>query len=186
MEKFAAIDFETANGKRSSVCSVGVVIVENGVLTDSFYSLIRPRPNFYTMWTTAVHGLTYFDTASSPDFPDVWTQIAPRLEGLSLVAHNSPFDKGCLQAVHELYEMPYPDYSFYCTCRLARKEYPFLENHQLHTVSAYCGYDLKAHHHALADAEACAHIAVTLMQKHCVESLAELQAKLASYSRKRK
>lgn len=30
MKDFAAIDFETANGKRTSVCSVGVVIVRNG------------------------------------------------------------------------------------------------------------------------------------------------------------
>ena len=30
MQDFAAIDFETANNERSSVCSVGVVIVKNG------------------------------------------------------------------------------------------------------------------------------------------------------------
>lgn len=30
MENFAAIDFETANRERSSVCSVGIVIVKNG------------------------------------------------------------------------------------------------------------------------------------------------------------
>ena len=34
---FAAIDFETANGCRSSVCSVGVVMVRNGEIADSFY-----------------------------------------------------------------------------------------------------------------------------------------------------
>ena len=33
-------------------------------------------------------------------------------------------------------------------------------NHQLHTVAAACGYDLQNHHHALADAEACAAIAL--------------------------
>ena len=44
MERFAAIDFETANGQRSSVCSVGIVLVENGEITDSIYSLIRPVP----------------------------------------------------------------------------------------------------------------------------------------------
>ena len=47
MTDFAAIDFETANGQRSSVCSVGIVIVRNGVVADSFYSLIRPEPNYY-------------------------------------------------------------------------------------------------------------------------------------------
>lgn len=40
MIDFAAIDFETANEQPSSVCSVGVVIVRNGIITDTFYSLI--------------------------------------------------------------------------------------------------------------------------------------------------
>lgn len=61
---FAAIDFETANGRRSSVCSVGVVIVRGGHIVDRFYSLIRPVPNYYTDWTTDVHGLTRRDTDS--------------------------------------------------------------------------------------------------------------------------
>ena len=47
MQDFAAIDFETANNERSSVCSVGVVIVRNGEIVDSFYSLIQPEPNYY-------------------------------------------------------------------------------------------------------------------------------------------
>ncbi len=37
MENFAAIDFETANEQRTSVCSVGVVIVRNGEIADSYY-----------------------------------------------------------------------------------------------------------------------------------------------------
>ena len=45
MKDFAAIDFETANSERSSVCSVGVVIVRDGEMVDSFYSLIQPEPN---------------------------------------------------------------------------------------------------------------------------------------------
>ena len=40
MKDFAAIDFETANQYRSSVCSVGVVIVRNGEVAEKFYSLI--------------------------------------------------------------------------------------------------------------------------------------------------
>jgi DNA polymerase-3 subunit epsilon len=38
-----------------------------------------------------------------------------------------------------------------------------LPNHQLHTVAAHCGYDLRNHHHALADAEACAKIAMQII-----------------------
>ncbi len=47
MKDFAAIDFETANNKRSYVCSVGIVIVRNREIIDSFYSLIQPEPNYY-------------------------------------------------------------------------------------------------------------------------------------------
>ena len=45
MKDFAAIDFETANNQRSSVCSVGIVVVRNDEIVDTFYSLINPEPN---------------------------------------------------------------------------------------------------------------------------------------------
>ena len=41
MEKFAAIDFETANWQQTSVCSVGIVVMNRGVIEDRFYSLHR-------------------------------------------------------------------------------------------------------------------------------------------------
>lgn len=163
MENFAAIDFETANYERSSVCSVGVVIVRDGEIVDSFYSLIQPEPNYYRYRCSQVHGLCCDDTDNSPVFPDVWAQIEPLIEGLPLVAHNKAFDESCLRAVFRVYQMDYPDYEFYDTLQAARCKMPHLENHQLHTVAAACGYCLENHHHALADAEACAQIAIELL-----------------------
>ena len=163
MKNFAAIDFETANQDRSSICSVGIVIVQEGEITEKIYKLIRPTPNFYSYWNTRVHGLRFEDTEKAALFPDVWKQIAPRIDGLPLVAHNSIFDEGCLKAVHKTYMMDYPDYDFHCTCRTSRRLLgKKLPNHQLQTVAAYFGYDLTQHHHALSDAEACAEIALRL------------------------
>ena len=160
MKDFAAIDFETANNCRTRVCSVGVVIVKNGEIVDTFYSLIKPEPNYYIYWNTQVHGLTRADTENAPIFPEVWKQIEPKIQGLPLVAHNKMFDEGCLRAVFQCYQMDYPGYTFYCTCIASRRHFgKTLPNHQLHTVSAACGYILENHHHALADAEACAWIA---------------------------
>ncbi len=164
MKDFVAIDFETANHLRSSVCSVGLVVVRDGKIVDKFYSLIYPRPDFFTYWTTCVHGLTMEDVEGALPFPDVWKQVEPKLQGLPFVAHNSPFDESCLRAVFEEYKMDYPEYEFHCTCRAAREKLrDVLPDHQLHTVASYCGYDLKNHHHALADAEACAAIALKLL-----------------------
>ena len=121
MKDFAAIDFETANNERSSVCSVGIVIVRNGEIVDTFYSLIQPEPNYYNYWCSQVHGLCHEDTDNAPVFPKVWAQIEPLIEGLPLVAHNKPFDEGCLKAVFRVYQMDYPDYEFYDTLCVSRR-----------------------------------------------------------------
>ena len=164
VDNFAAIDFETANHNLSSVCSVGVVIVRNRQIVEKIYRLICPEPEWYSYWHTKIHGLTARHTENEKVFQYVWKEIAPKIEGLPLVAHNSTFDEGCLRAAYRVYRMDYPDYEFFCTYRASQKKLgKLLPNHQLHTVAAYCGFDLKNHHNALADAEACAAIALKIL-----------------------
>ena len=162
MQDFVAIDFETANGRRCSVCSVGLIIVRDGEIVDRFYSLIKPTPNYYSYWTTEIHGLTQADTDSVPTFPEVWTQVQERIKDLPLVAHNKPFDESCLKAVFAEYGMEYPDYEFYCTLAASRRTLD-LPSHQLHIVAEACGFTLMDHHNALEDAEACAAIALKIL-----------------------
>lgn len=161
---FNALDFETANEQPSSVCSVGVVIVRNDIIVDSFYSLIHPEPEYYQWFCRQVHGLGPEDTEDAPVFPEVWEKIEPLLEGYPMVAHNSLFDEGCLKEVFKVYQMDYPDYVFHDTLAASRKHFGrALPNHQLQAVAQACGFDLTRHHHALADAEACAWIARELL-----------------------
>lgn len=164
LRNFNCIDFETANEQRTSVCSVGVVIVLNDIIVDSFYSLIHPEPEYYQWFCRQVHGLGPEDTEDAPVFPEVWEKIEPLLEGYPMVAHNSVFDEGCLKAVFRVYRMDYPDYIFHDTLAASRLHFGrALPNHQLQTVASACGYDLTRHHHSLADAEACAWIARELL-----------------------
>lgn len=164
MENFAAIDFETANGSRSSICSVGVVVVREGEVVERFYSLVRPEPDYYVSFCQRVHGLSRRDTCNAPRFPEVWQQIEPLIEGLPLVAHNARFDEGCLRAACDCFGMHYGGYTFYDTLAASRRTFGRqLENHQLHTVAEACGFCLDNHHHALADAEACAAIALEIL-----------------------
>ena len=119
-------------------------MVRDGQIADSFYSLIQPEPNYYNYWCQRVHGISESDTEDAPVFSKVWQQLEERIV--------------------EVYQMDYPDYRFYDTLTASRRQFgQSLPNHQLHTVAAACGYDLQNHHHALADAEACAAIALYLL-----------------------
>ena len=164
MRNFAAIDFETANECPSSVCSVGVVVVRNGVFCEKFYSLIKPEPNYYKWFCQQVHGLSHHNTDHAPIFPSVWRKIEPHIIDLPFVAHNARFDQNCLIAAFNTYRMDYPGYEFYDTLAASRNYFGHnLPNHQLQTVAEACGYNLTNHHNALADAEACAVIALKLL-----------------------
>ena len=79
LRDFIAIDFETANQEPSSVCSVGVVMVRDGQIVDSFYRLIQPEPNYYNYWCQRVHGLSESDTEDAPVFSKVWQQLEERI-----------------------------------------------------------------------------------------------------------
>ena len=175
MKDFIAIDFETANECASSVCSIGAVLVRDGEIVRIFYSLIRPEPDYYKWFCQQVHGLGHEDTDDAEVFPFVWRRMTEELlegvqilyedtadshDALPLVAHNAGFDSRCLREVFRCYRMDYPEYVFLDTLAASRRHFcGSLENHQLQTVAAACGYDLMNHHHALADAEACAWIA---------------------------
>ena len=164
MTDFAAIDFEIANKQCCSVCSVGIVVVRGGEVVERFYSLIHPEPEYYQWFCRRVHGIGPDDTEDAPVFPFVWARIEPLIEGLPLVAHNAGFDEKCLKDVFKVYRMDYPDYVFLDTLSASRQHFgASLPNHRLPTVAAACGYTLTRHHHALADAEACAQIALKVL-----------------------
>ncbi len=164
MKDFAAIDFETANGNPCSICSIGIVVVRDGVITDRFYRLVHPVPNYYNARNVAVHGIRPEDTEAEDTFPEVWAEVVQLIEGLPLVAQWSRFDEGCVRAAHSRFEMPYPDYEFFCTCTASRRTFGNrLPNHKLPTVARACGYILEHHHNAIADAEAAAHIALKIL-----------------------
>lgn len=161
---FVAIDFEAANANFTSVCSIGVVIVKDRKIMETFYSLVRPVPNFYDFYTTKIHGLSKKDTDDAPTFPQVWNVIKKEIKGLPIVAHGKAFEDHCLKALFKHYRIRCPKYQIYCTHHASELVFPDLENHKLQTVAAHCGYDLTKHHHALADAEACAVIAINIFK----------------------
>jgi DNA polymerase-3 subunit epsilon len=155
MPEFITIDFETADYGPDSACSVGLVKVKDGKITQSLYCLIRPPRKEFVF--TPVHGLAWDDVKNEPDFKGVWPKIADFIkEADFLAAHNAPFDKGVLYACCAAAGVLTPPQPFVCTVELARNVLK-IRPANLANVCARLGIELD-HHNALSDAEACAGI----------------------------
>jgi DNA polymerase-3 subunit epsilon len=155
---FIAMDFETANGKRDSACSLALTIVRNNQVADEFYTLINPHTDFF--WRNVkIHGIHAHDVQGAPDFPAVWQHIKPFYTPNQLViAHNNQFDNGVLKSTLEHYDIEPPAYLTLDTVRSSRHLLPGLTNYKLNTVCDALNIDLHRHHNALDDAQACANI----------------------------
>ena len=150
MNSFTAIDFETAQGYRWSICQVGLVRVENGIITKELGILVQPPDNYYWSNFTSIHGISARDTFSAPTFNKIWDQIAPFIENQNVIAHNGfGFDFPVLSKTLECYNMPTPDYNKFCTYKIYKSNLANLC--QEHNISLN-------HHDALSDARACARL----------------------------
>jgi DNA polymerase-3 subunit epsilon len=150
MKNFTAIDFETAQGYRWSICQVGLVKVENGIITDEVSMLVQPPDNYYWNKFIDIHGITPQDTLDAPTFDEVWQDIEPFITDQSVVAHNGlSFDFPVLQQTLAYYDIATPSYDKICTYRLLKNN-----------LKSLCeNYDIVLNHHdALSDAKACAEL----------------------------
>lgn len=167
MRDFIALDFETANPKRVSACSLGLAAVQDGKIVDSFYYLINPVDG-HQKRQTLIHGIGEQDTRDKPDFGQLFPSISKYFEQ-PLVA-SSLFDKQVLDALGKHYglniKMDYTD-----TVGAAREKLPHLENHKLKTVAKYFSIIQKNHHNALDDALVCAKVYLALLDLDSKEQI---------------
>jgi DNA polymerase-3 subunit epsilon len=145
---FTAIDFETAQGARNSICQVGLVRVESGIITDKLELLVQPPDNFYWDRFIDIHGISPATTAAAPTFDKVWHKVEPFIRNQNVVAHNGfAFDFPVLSKTLEHYQIEVPKYTGHCTYKIYRE-----------ALGALCEkYQIELdHHNALSDAHACA------------------------------
>lgn len=150
MHYFTAIDFETAQHARNSICQVGLVRVENGKITKEISLLVQPPDNYYFESFTEVHGIKPEDTADAPTFDKIWPQIEVYIKNQIVVAHNGfSFDFDVLKQTLNHYGLQMPVYEKQCTYKIFRDK-----------LSSLCEkYKIPLNHHdALSDAKACAEL----------------------------
>ena len=152
---FTAVDFETATSSQM-ICQVGIVVVKDNIIIDTFESYVKPPMNKYDIGNINVHHISAETTMNAPTFSDLWPKIEHYFINTIVVAHNSNFDESVLYKNLDYYGiMTMGINSFHCTCS-------YYNRSKLECLCA--GFNMKynpeLHHSALYDAKCCAEFAI--------------------------
>ncbi len=148
---YAVVDVETTGLARDDrIVSAAVYRLDaRGEVEDHWYTLVNPERDPGPVW---IHGLTDEVLAEAPLFRDVAGELAERLDGRVLVAHNAIFDWSMIAREYARAGRAAPTRQRLCTIALSKELGLPLPNHKLETLAAHFGVVQRRAHHALDDA----------------------------------
>jgi DNA polymerase-3 subunit epsilon len=164
--EYLVVDCET-NGRAGAACElteVGAVLVGGGELHDRWSSLVAVRAPL-SQRIQRYTGITQAMVDGAPPPQAVLQQLADRLEGRILVAHNAPFDRRALAQGFREAGLRWPDPPVICTVALARRFAPLQTKRGLAMLAAGLGIEVEQTHRALPDAETCARVLCALLPR---------------------
>lgn len=161
---YVVFDVETPNSANDRISAIGVTVVEDGIITEDFYSLVNPQ-TYFDGFNIRLTGITPEMTRTQPCFEELWPRLEALFERGLIIAHNAPFDMGVLAKCLRAYGIFWrPRVGYACTCRMGRACYPGLENHRLNTLCYRAGVELN-HHNAGSDSRAAAELLINYMEQ---------------------
>lgn len=159
--RIVSIDFETASGKRASVCSIGYVVEDDGEIIKEDEILVNPKAEFSKI-AMRIHNISPEDVKHCPTWDKAWPLVEKYITPTTLViGHNlRSIELSCIRQECERYNMDIPDFAklhskhVYDTLKLSKELLPNLESYKLNDLAEMYNIDLN-HHNALSDARAC-------------------------------
>jgi len=150
--RVAFLDVETtgADPRQDRITEVGIVLTDDGEIVEEWSSLIQPGREI-PFGIEVLTGITNAMVASAPTFADVSLDLAERLDGRLLVAHNARFDHAFLRQAFSGAGVAFRT-SVLCTVRLSRRLFPHERRHNLDTLVERFALSCDARHRALPDA----------------------------------
>lgn len=157
--RFAVIDVETTGLRpsRHHILQLAVVTVDvHGHELDHWSTYVKP-PHWplARLGARRIHGITRPLVRHAPAARGVLAELAERVDGAVLTAHNMAFDLGFIRRGAERYGVAFPEAPLLCTLTVSRSLDPErLLSHRLTDVCRRYAVSLDRPHDALADAQA--------------------------------
>ncbi len=160
--RYIVFDVETPNRANNRMSAIGITIIENGIIADSFFSLVDPEV-YFDRFNTQLTGISADTVQGAPNFAQLWEQIKSVMESGILVAHNAVFDMSVLKKCLHDYDIEWKNTAKYiCTVQAGKKLLPGM-SHSLNVMCDHYGISLD-HHKADSDSRACAEILLRYME----------------------
>lgn len=159
VKRYTVFDVETPNRYQRSICSIGLVHIEEGSDPVYKYFLVNPEDHFDEE-NIRIHSINARDVEHEATFPEIWAEISEWFTNGLIIAHNASFDIPVIHKMLNQYHMPIPDFYYICTMQKAKKHFAPTQFGG-YSLNALCeGYHitLENHHNALDDAKACAEL----------------------------
>ncbi|MFM0601094.1 bifunctional DnaQ family exonuclease/ATP-dependent helicase [Streptococcus suis] len=186
--RYAVVDLEaTGTGADAKIIQIGIVLVENGEIIDSYATDINPYEPLDDHIKNLT-GITDQQLSQAPDFGQVASTIYDMIGDAIFVAHNVKFDANLLAEAlfFEGYELLTPRVD---TVELSQLFFPTFEKYSLGNLAEHLDLGLDQAHTAISDAMATARLLVKIQEKirslplSLVEKLQELADNLLFESR---
>lgn len=162
--RYTVVDLEaTGTGIEAKIIQIGIVIVENGQIVETFSTDINPYEPL-DEHIVDLTGITDKQLSQAPSLGQVAGQIYELLADAIFVAHNVTFDANLLAEAlfFEGYELRTPRVD---TVELSQVFFPTIDKYSLGNLSDKLDLGLDQAHTALADATATANLLLKIQEK---------------------
>lgn len=162
--QFFALDVETANSNRSSICQIGIAKYVDGKLIDEWSTLVDPE-DYFDPYNISIHKIQPSMVEGQPKFKDIANQLKYFLEGNLTVSHGA-FDRVALGRAHSRYGLDQLNTVWLDTVRVARRAWKDSSwgGFGLSNICKNLGYQY-LEHDALSDAKAAAFVLLNALEK---------------------
>lgn len=161
---FIALDVETANPDMASICQIGAVRFEDGIVADSWESLVDPQ-DYFDEINVSVHGIDERQVRGAPTFAEIAASLAERMAGRVVVSHTA-FDRLAISRACVKHGLAAQDCRWLDSAQVVRRAWPDRYGKRGYGLGPVCG-DLGIqfeHHRAVEDARAAGMCVIRAME----------------------
>ncbi len=182
---YVVLDLETSgmNTYYDDIIEVGALRVRNGLITERFQKLIKPR-NRISSFITSLTGITNSMLKSAGEPGEVLPQFIDFIGSDIVVGHNVNFDINFIYDKWELMSGSFFTNDYLDTLRVARKVLPDLCSHKLEYLKSHYRINVQGAHRSIADCETTYHAYLNLMKdadRLCIDFEAPKTVRASSF-----